>query len=513
MKSEGEFDALQCSDPDFWSIGSDYLMDTNLIINGPFYCRQGVKKLFLFIEEKVIKKSVRGWILGPPGTGKAISSFAFALKLPRSEWIISWLSVGDVNSSPSFVRFCEKDKLVGQFPGPLWLADLEDTLNVDDLEGKKHILFVDGIKCFYQQSLLIRACMTWAKKGPNTNRLVFITSMSARFKAKHEEDVRNNVEEHRVYSWTLKEYLSAVSNETFFNSVKDILDSTIHVQEFNSTVIEKEKIASRNDLVTSKHYFAGGSCRFMFQYSTEVVIKELHECMRSAKDLHAYVDSNMSIYSSDVVNHLFGYYEQHEYSSVISDFAIRLIACTLDPSLVNRMINFFKAKHNPALHGALLELWFFSSIEANGLELYDRKEGSSETWPKCDCMEFNPNTVSGLPSYPIWLKPLRWNEGGYDAVYVDTNKNHTRFVQATRADEHPFKIWYFSNLLTKFSSIFETKTLEICFVVPIDKVSTFKISPVTGQGLLAAFGDKWSWGKEAESARILGTKKFCTNYQ
>ena len=56
MKSEGEFDALQCCDPDFWSIGSDYLKDTNLNINGPFYCRQGVKKLFLFIEEKVIKK-------------------------------------------------------------------------------------------------------------------------------------------------------------------------------------------------------------------------------------------------------------------------------------------------------------------------------------------------------------------------------------------------------------------------------------------------------------------------
>ena len=295
MKSEGEFDALQCSDPDFWSIGSDYLMDTNLNINGPFYCRQGVKKLFLFIEEKVIKKSVRGWILGPPGTGKSISSFAFALKLPRSEWIISWLSVSDISSSPSFVRFCEKDKLVRQFSGPLW-PDLDNTLNVDDLEGKKHILFVDGIKKCYEHSLIVRACMTWAKKGPNTNRLVFITSMSARCKAKHEEDVRNNVEEHRVYSWTLKEYLSAVSNETFFNSVKDILDSTIHIQEFDSTVIEKEKIASRNDLVTSKHYFAGGSCRFMFQYSTEVVIKELHECTRSAKDLYAYVDSNMGIW-------------------------------------------------------------------------------------------------------------------------------------------------------------------------------------------------------------------------
>ena len=173
-----------------------------------------------------------------------------------------------------------------------------------------------------------------------------------------------------------------------------------------------------------------------------------------------------------------------------------------------------KTKRNPAVHVALLELCFFSSIENDGLELYDNETKEDETWPKCDSMELNPNTtISGLPNFPIWLKPLRWDEGGYGAVYVDTKNNYTRFVQLARGDTiHSFKILYFSSLLSKFSAIFETKTLEICFVVPIDKVSTFKISPVTGQGLLTAFGDKWSWGKETGSVRVLGTKKFSTKH-
>ena len=60
----------------------------------------------------------------------------------------------------------------------------------------------------------------------------------------------------------------------------------------------------------------------MFQYSTEVVIKELNECMRSAKDLQAYVENNIAYSSSDFINRLFDYYEGHEYCSVISDLQL-----------------------------------------------------------------------------------------------------------------------------------------------------------------------------------------------
>ena len=499
VKSAGQFDALKNNASDFWKIGSEYLEGTNLKLKGPFYCRPGVLNLFSFTETQVIKNSARGWILGPPGTGKSVSSFAFAMTLERKEWVISWLSLGNI-SSPSFVRFCGKDKSVGQLSEPSWLADLLDTLNVDKLEGKKHILFVDGIQQTDEHNKVVRICLSWAKHA-TTNRLVIISSMTARLKAKLEEDERNNVKEFKVYSWKLPEYISAVQDNGFFDSVKGVLDSAIDV-----TVAPK----SREDLVTSKYHFAGGSCRFMFQYSTEVVISQLNRCVDSATDLQAYLENNVGDCSSEVINRLFSRYDGREYS-VISDFAVRLIAAKRGPILVDLMIRTFRAKRNPSFHGAMLELWFFASLENGGLELYDDNTGQDVAWPECDCMEFNPNGTFVIPNYPIWLQPIRWDEGGYDAVYVDRENNYTRFVQVTRATTHPFKIQYFTALLSKFSEMFETKFLEICFVVPIDKVSTFKIYPVTGEGGLTQFGTNWTWGKEAESARILGTKIFSTN--
>ena len=220
------------------------------------------------------------------------------------------------------------------------------------------------------------------------------------------------------------------------------------------------------------------------------------------------MESNVGDCSSEVINRLFSRYDRHEYAP-ISDFSVGIIAAKRDPKLANTMIDTFKARRNPSLHGAMLELWLFASLQNGGLELYDTKASHIETWPQCGCIEFNPNdTTFPIPESSIWLKPLQWNEGGYDAVYVD---NYTRFVQVTRGNVHSFRIWCFYKLLSKFCYIFETKRLDICFVVPMDKVSTFKIGPVSGEGLLSQFGDDWVHGKEVDSARILVTTKFTTN--
>jgi len=103
----------------------------------------------------------------------------------------------------------------------------------------------------------------------------------------------------------------------------------------------------------------------------------------------------------------------------------------------------------------------------------------------------------------MWLKPLKWNQGGYDAVYVDRKNQLIRFVQITRGNEHSFKIQYFFDLLEKFSKKFETKTLEIYFLVPKKQLLIFNIpnSKVEGQGLLKPF---WGENKEINQVKIRG---------
>lgn len=59
------------------------------------YRREAVKKHFAFLEQEVINESAIGWILGPPGTGKSVTSFAFAMGLSRKEWVITWIHVSE----------------------------------------------------------------------------------------------------------------------------------------------------------------------------------------------------------------------------------------------------------------------------------------------------------------------------------------------------------------------------------------------------------------------------------
>ncbi len=46
---------------------------------------------FLFFSEQIIVNGALGWILGPPGTGKSATSFAFVSSLDKNEWAVVWV--------------------------------------------------------------------------------------------------------------------------------------------------------------------------------------------------------------------------------------------------------------------------------------------------------------------------------------------------------------------------------------------------------------------------------------
>ncbi|GMF12316.1 unnamed protein product [Phytophthora lilii] len=57
------------------------------------YCRSQVKQLWDYLEKKVIVDNVAAYILDPPGTGKSARSLAFAASLDREEWNVVWVHV------------------------------------------------------------------------------------------------------------------------------------------------------------------------------------------------------------------------------------------------------------------------------------------------------------------------------------------------------------------------------------------------------------------------------------
>ncbi|DAZ96016.1 TPA: hypothetical protein N0F65_008995 [Lagenidium giganteum] len=163
-------------------------------------------------------------------------------------------------------------------------------------------------------------------------------------------------------------------------------------------------------------------------------------------------------------------------SPVISQYAATLIAVRCSPEMV-----------------------FFASIRNGGLALVDAAGNAVDTWVQSLIV-----VTDGIPalssSHPIWIKPEKWNQGGYDAIMVCKRTQHVRMVQVTSAHKHSFRINHFYEWLKKLSELpqFEVKKLEIYFVVEQEKLSTFDIETVFGQGL--------PQGKETELVQIVGIR-------
>ncbi|CAK4708947.1 unnamed protein product [Aphanomyces euteiches] len=119
-------------------------------------------------------------------------------------------------------------------------------------------------------------------------------------KRKREDDKQVGVEFFHMYSWTRDEYREAVSNPEFFNLVKDNLDATLP-----SDVNDPTDLTSKDyldDMVDLKFYYAGGSCRYMFDYQTQEVKLELRTGIISAMGKPRLIEDG---YNEHQINKLF----------------------------------------------------------------------------------------------------------------------------------------------------------------------------------------------------------------
>lgn len=74
---------------------------------------------------------------------------------------------------------------------------------------------------------------------------------------------------------------------------------------------------------------------------------------------------------------------------------------------------------------------------------------------------------------------MKWNQSGYDAVYIDTEGKRVRFVQVTRALTHSFNHLYFVDVLNRLAALEEPPqfdVVEMCFVIPVCNLSKFRSS-------------------------------------
>ncbi|EGF80872.1 hypothetical protein BATDEDRAFT_24341 [Batrachochytrium dendrobatidis JAM81] len=192
-------------------------------------------------------------------------------------------------------------------------------------------------------------------------------------------------------------------------------------------------------------------------------------------------------------------------------FAGVMLAIKKGPDLIRKLAKATRHDGNPSMDGWMLEMWFFASLYYDGVKLFDENDNEFQTWPASNFKTLDINAFPALPeNNGVWFKPNKWNQGGFDAIFLDKGKGLVRFVQVTDGDTHSFKIKYFHSfllMLCQSPQSFEITCLEIIFVADQKKRSTFKVAEPSVPGMLTDFG--WRLGEELDKVKVVFIKGWC----
>ncbi|EKX43549.1 hypothetical protein GUITHDRAFT_110355 [Guillardia theta CCMP2712] len=331
--------------------------------------------------------------------------------------------------------------------------------------------------------------------------------MISRGKKSDEQDRIEKVKEMKVYSWTLEEYQDAAKYDLLYMSVAEAMGTSLGKRKQTRRRETEEERRTRE--VESKYRVAGGSCRLMFEYTTEEAIESLRDAMSDVDDFPSLMEFSTGEQSKRFVNLLHGKHRigKKVYWGLVSRFAATELAEKLGESFVRKIQELTNMAENPVLRGVLFEMLFFARIKQmpGPLKLTTIQGGDVE-WSRCEVESFDPTDVyeAGENSKErVCLKPVAWNQGGYDAVIVDWSSKLVRFVQVTSREAHDLKLRYFSDCLDSLSiEGWEQWKLEIVFVVPKDNVERFRVSKVEDEDALSRYG--WRGGEEGSEVCVVG---------
>jgi len=265
--------------------------------------------------------------------------------------------------------------------------------------------------------------------------------------------------------------------------------------------------------LAAKYYFAGGSSRFMFSISTEEVMEKLNIGLASVADISPYLYGDVGDRSNQAINRLLGRlpHPKNEFQFrvfIISRYASLLFTKKMGPEKVLAYAEHLRSLENPSLMGWIFEMLFFSVLRhrKEGVKLVNA-ENEAFVWPNAKPKRFDPlssDFTKEATRNNVWYQPEKWNQGAYDAVFIAPAAGGylVRFVQVASGDTHDLRLDIIHAFMNHCKQYFETKALEIMFLIPKTKLKVFKIGEVTGSGLLSPFPG-WTKGKESKQCEIV----------
>jgi hypothetical protein len=438
------------------------------------FFRQEAAELWNVLDSFAKKREKNGLdILGSPGVGKSCEVWAWLCCQSLSKECVEighnffalWVHIF-LQTAPKCVIF-NKEQMC-------WRYVSLDEANILLKKVQVKYLVLDGYRGNEDRFAKLRESAYLNLQSGNDLQIITVMSMAQNM-SPEDNDVLG-IDNHEVGPWTENEQVEACAHPTFLHFVQDKLTRS-------GDPISPDQV---QDAVGKKHYYAGGSARWMFAFTFEDMLADIEFHLSRVPNANLLLEGFVGVSSQQSNNHLMTRYKKDKSYRVFlaSKHVASCLLSTCDASVYRFAYNMASLNVNPAFLGWVVEFDFLSQMKScakkNGLRQFefvpvDKGSGSGTVWDVPGVIDFDPDEDFDKAAMPLgtWLKPVKWNQEGYDLTGLfcddgDKTKLYLRFVQITNSLEHIANMQHFKHLTERVERKFEKVVeVEIVLVSPV----------------------------------------------
>ena len=473
---------------------SNDVKDVPLFIRKHLVQQEDTFRKFLAGENVTPSKKVRRklYVTGPPGCGKTVFTTMIAHRYaagatattPTQNKRALMILFRELAACQIFIIHGQETEKLRKKVFQKNIVKIVEELLEDQGIPSFDLCILDGVR----QSLgectsLIQVLNAYTGEAERINKVVFTTSLQFDLRGGDMPLGSNRGhEEINFDSFAQDDYLDAVVNKTFLGRLlaaqPDIMDGILHWKREGKPKLQREEekksdadtdvsvdafladdnnVAATLDYVNHHYYYAGGSARFMFEYTTfelkELLGKWFDKIQKDEWD--AFASSTLSPRASIAVNSLMQQF--NGVTTAVSKYVLFKAYSKVEGRLVEALRAAAEKFENPLLRGWAFELQQLHTIktvlENNSLDgsrekSLKSKEGLCFQPVKNGEASFDGNKLSKSHGVElncgtiIWC--MKWNQGCFDVAFF--TKNTLLTLQFTVAGVHSLKVHYINAL-------------------------------------------------------------------
>lgn len=510
-----------------------------------FYRRAAFDEQCQFVE-MIVKGHHIGLVDGLPGTGKS-STLWWSLRQLLEHESLLWVHLDRNGDVDDLVQVSGST-----FTKPEAMIEWDDLINnLDEHSLGCVAVVIDGANNDNFGKALVKL-RKFVMKDLHSHCAFITMSNKIRREHKHNLDKWVNKQKdgafvaqfyHSQHSWTLDEYLEAYVNADdgaatdVFKEIQASFENEWNVDTTGQLSNMKKrgsdgtvKYVSVEEAVTQKYAYAGGSIRWMASETIESMVAMIDGYLKECIQLDALVNFTLGQESPYSKTHLYSSTADENglpVYSLLSQQTTILAVEKLGAAGIKALYQYAVKLNNPSFLGWVIEADVMQRCQSGPLVLH------SGRLPSQTCQfttkgeipaEFDPNSLDDVALVNALVaaegetrawKPLKWNQGGYDIVFVTAGPNKElslRFGQVTKSLTHSLKLQYFSEVVSSLVKAgYQICEVEIAFIVSKTHMDSFRVIPsrVYGRGLLSHVNSpfkntKWAKGKEETLVTVYG---------